>query len=107
SVVLWGEICCLAVTAVAAVLTRDFTAVIWGMTARSLAMVATSWWKSERRYSVRYSTRDAPRLARFALPLMANGLLLFFTAQGDRLLIGNQLGVTELGHYSAILLLIY
>lgn len=107
SVMLWGEICCLAVTAVAAVLTRDFTAVIWGMTARSLAMVATSWWKSERRYSVRYSTRDAPRLARFALPLMANGLLLFFTAQGDRLLIGNQLGVTELGHYSAILLLIY
>jgi O-antigen/teichoic acid export membrane protein len=38
---------------------------------------------------------------------MMNGLLLFLGSQGDRLLIGKQIGLAELGHYSAALLLIY
>jgi O-antigen/teichoic acid export membrane protein len=38
---------------------------------------------------------------------MLNGVLLFCGGQGDRLLIGKELGLAELGHYSAALLLIY
>jgi len=107
AVMLAGEVVGLFATAVAAFVTRDYTAAIWGMIARSLATVAMSWIKAERRYEAGYSAEHARRLAAFATPLMANGLLLFFAAQGDRLLIGNRLGVTELGHYSAVLLLIY
>jgi hypothetical protein len=38
---------------------------------------------------------------------MLNGFLLFFATQGDRALVGHQLGFVTLGRYSAILLLIY
>ena len=37
---------------------------------------------------------------------MVNGVLLFFATQGDRALVGHQLGLVTLGRYSAILLLI-
>lgn len=107
TVMLAGEIIGLIATVVAAVVTRDFTAAIWGMIARSIAMVLMSWLKAERSYEAGYSAEHARRLAVFTTPLLANGCLLFFAAQGDRLLIGNRLGVTELGHYSAVLLLIY
>jgi O-antigen/teichoic acid export membrane protein len=106
SVMLIGELVGLAATIIAAFLTHDFTAVIWGMTARSLTLVVASWRVAERRYAAGYSAEYARRLAAFAMPLMANGILLFFGAQGDRLLISNRLGVAELGHYSAVLLLV-
>jgi O-antigen/teichoic acid export membrane protein len=48
-----------------------------------------------------------PKLAQFALPLMLNGLLLFAAGQGDRVLIGQRLGLAELGAYSATILLIF
>ena len=102
-----GEIVGLFATVIAAILTHDFTAPIWGMVARSIAMVLTSWVKAERSYEAGYSAEHARRLAVFSTPLFANGLLLFLAGQGDRLLIGNRLGVAELGHYSAVLLLIY
>lgn len=107
NVMLVGEIVGFAATTLAAYITRDFTSAIWGLIARSVAMVFTSWLQSERRYSAGYSAEHAKRLAKFATPLMANGFLLFFAAQGDRLLIGNHLGVPALGRYSAILLLVY
>jgi O-antigen/teichoic acid export membrane protein len=47
------------------------------------------------------------RLTRFAAPLIFNGLLLFIGSQTDRVLVARHLGLTELGHYSAVLLLIY
>jgi O-antigen/teichoic acid export membrane protein len=107
TVTLAGELVGLAATMIAAFLTRDFTAVIWGMTARSLTLVIVSWAKAERRYEIGYSSEYARRLAAFATPLMANGMLLFFGSQGDRLIISNQLGMAELGHYSAVLLLVF
>lgn len=107
TVMLAGEIVGLIATVIAAIMTHNFTAAIWGMIARAIAMVLTSWFKAERRYEAGYSAEHARRLAAFTTPLLANGLLLFFAAQGDRLLIGNRLGVIELGHYSAVLLLIY
>jgi O-antigen/teichoic acid export membrane protein len=68
--------------------------------------VLVSHLRAERRYTLGYSKVHAARLAQFAAPLMLNGLLLFFGSQGDRVLVGNQLGLTALGHYSAVLLLI-
>src|SRR3546814_6854598 len=58
-------------------------------------------------YAAGYAREYAPRLARFAVPLISNGLLIFIGGQGDRIFISNQLGVAELGHYSAVILLIF
>jgi O-antigen/teichoic acid export membrane protein len=96
----------LVVTVAAALWLRDYTAILYGLITRSLAFVVVSHLMAERRYGVGLAAEHSRPLARFALPLMLNGLLLFLGSQGDRILIANQLGMRELGHYSAALLLI-
>jgi O-antigen/teichoic acid export membrane protein len=96
----------LVVTAIAAYVTRDFTAAVYGLITRSALLVVVSHLRANRRYGLAFSRTYAEQLSRFALPLLANGLLLFIGGQSDRVLIGNSLGMAELGHYSAILLLI-
>lgn len=91
---------------IAAYFTRDFTAILYGLIARPLVQVIISHLTAKRRYEIGYSKEYAGRLAMFAGPLFVNGLLLFIGSQGDRVLIGHQLGVSELGHYTAVLLLV-
>ncbi|MBX3483731.1 oligosaccharide flippase family protein [Phenylobacterium sp.] len=98
-----GLIC----TVAAAAITHDHTAVIYGLTARALGQTVVSHLTAERPYRWAWSKPMWDRFSGFAMPLFLNGLLLFFGSQGDRVLIGANLGSTALGHYSAILLLIY
>ncbi len=102
-----AEVTSLAATILAAWVTRSYIAALVGLTVRAVAMVAVSQLTAERPYRIGYAPEHAKRLATFAAPLMVNGLLLFLTSQGDRLLVGRQLGVSDLGKYSAVLLLIY
>lgn len=106
-VVLAAETSTLAVTVVAALLTRNFTAVLYGLITRSFVMVMVSHLLAKRPYRLGFSRSVGARLARFASPLLLNGPLIFFGSQGDRVLIANHLGVTELGRYSAALMLVY
>jgi O-antigen/teichoic acid export membrane protein len=92
---------------VGAWLTRNFMAVVCGMVTRAIVLVAGSHMQAIRTYRLGWDCEHAPRLARFAAPLMLNGLMLFIVLQGDRVIVGNQLGVTALGYYSAVVLLIY
>lgn len=103
---LLGELGGLAATAIAAYLTRDFTAIIYGLVVRSVILVVVSHVSAERPYRIGYSPEYGSRLTSFALPLMLNGLLLFIGSQGDRLVVGGQLGLAALGAYTAALLLI-
>jgi O-antigen/teichoic acid export membrane protein len=102
-----SDVAAMAATVIAAVLTRDFTAVLYGVIVRSSVMVVLSHWLAERRYSLAWDREHAPALARFAAPLMLNGLMLYILSQGDRVVVGNQLGPKALGYYSAIILLIF
>jgi lipopolysaccharide exporter len=101
-----SELAALVATVVAAFLTRNFTAILYGLAVRSIVMVAVSHLQAQRPYRVGFSREHAGRLSRFAGPLMLNGVLLFFATQGDRALIGHQMGFVALGRYSAIILLI-
>ncbi|MBB4641278.1 oligosaccharide flippase family protein [Rhizorhapis suberifaciens] len=106
-IVLAAEVVSLIVTTGAALAVRDFTAILYGLIARSLVTVLMSHLVARQRYAARYASEYASRLTRFAWPLMINGLLIFIGGQGDRIFISNQLGVAALGHYSAVILLIY
>lgn len=106
-IMLASEIASLIVTLVAVVILRDFTAILYGFIARAAVTVFFSHAVAQHRYAAGYAHEYAPRLARFAWPLMINGLLIFIGGQGDRLFISNQLGVAALGHYSAVMLLIF
>ena len=107
AMIIVGETAALVGTVWAALLVRDHTAVIYGLVARAVAMVIVSHISAERRYGWGYARDESLRFTKFAVPLALNGLLLFAGSQGDRLLIGSTVGPLALGHYSAVLLLVY
>lgn len=106
-VLMCSEALSLVGSAIAAFLLRDATAVAYGLAARSLVVVVVSHLVAERRYAVGFVRESWAALGKFSGPLVLNGLLLFVCMQGDRLFIGKLLGAEALGHYAAILLLIY
>jgi len=97
----------LIATAIAAWLTRDFTAILYGLITRALVQVIVSHLRAERPYALGWDRSHGARLARFAGPLMVSGLMLFIGSQGDRVMVGKMLGIAALGRYSVIILLIY
>ena len=101
-----AELICTVVIIIAVYCTRNFTAILYGLIARPLVQVIVSHLTAKRPYAIGYSKEYAGRLATFAGPLFINGLLLFIGSQGDRVLIGHRLGVSDLGHYTAVLLLV-
>ena len=105
--IILGEILALVGTAIAAWITRDHTAIIYGLALRAAVVVGVSHVTAQRAYRWNYVKANAARLSKFAVPLFINGLALFSGSQGDRILIGNGLGPAALGRYSAIFLLIY
>jgi O-antigen/teichoic acid export membrane protein len=107
----WGllisETLGLVATLAAAFVTHSFTAVVYGLIVRAVAVTVVTHARSERKYSVSFDRAYVPDLARFAAPLMLNGLLLFMGSESDRVIVGSMLDVKNLGLYSAVLLLIY
>ncbi|MDB5422832.1 MAG: hypothetical protein JWQ29_248 [Phenylobacterium sp.] len=106
AVIMISEFVGLIGTGVAVVLTHNFSAVIYGLVARALAVVVVSHIVASRPYKLAWAPEHGRVFARFALPLVFNGALLFLGSQGDRLLVGGMLGPAALGQYTAILLLI-
>lgn len=102
-----SEAASLAATAVAAWMTRDHTAVIYGLVVRAVCLVIVSHLVAKRPYRWSFTRDYGAKFSAFALPLAANGVLLFFGSQGDRVVIGSTLGAEALGKYSAVLLLAY
>ena len=101
------EIAGLVATVAAAVVTHNFTAILFGVIAKSSCAAGLSHLLAKRPYALGWDREHAPALARFAAPLMLNGLMLYILSQGDRVVVGNQLGAKALGYYSAIILSIY
>ena len=104
--ILFSEILSLVATVVAALVTRDFTAILYGLITRSLVLVAISHLRADRPYRLAYDKPIARRLSAFSGPLIANGALLFMAGQSDRLMVSGLVSLEALGHYSAVLLLV-
>lgn len=102
-----SETLALVGTVVAAYITRDASAVVYGLIVRAIAQVVVSHITAQRAYRFAFVREQALRFSSFATPLFMNGILLFFGTQGDRVLVANALGAEVLGHYAAVLLLIY
>jgi O-antigen/teichoic acid export membrane protein len=106
SLVIVAETASLIATVVAAWIVRDASAIVWGMCVRSAAMVLVSHVIAKRPYRWAFNTNNGLRFSKFAMPLLLNGILLFFGSQGDRAVIADIMDPDTLGRYSAILLLI-
>lgn len=101
-----AEIGSLVATVVAALATRDFSAVIYGALARAAIFAAVSYLGAERGFLIGWSRAHAGRFFAYSWPLVLNGVLLFVCAQGDRIIVSKEAGTAALGVYSAAILLV-
>ncbi|HEX3886095.1 MAG TPA: oligosaccharide flippase family protein [Phenylobacterium sp.] len=96
----------LIATLIAAFLTHDYTAILYGLVTRAATVTIVSHLFAKRPYRLGYSPAVARRLAAFTAPLLANGILLFVAGQSDRVVISRLVGLEEFGRYTAVLLLV-
>ncbi|MFL5253111.1 MAG: oligosaccharide flippase family protein [Rhodopila sp.] len=96
----FGSLAGLIATVAAALLTRDFTALLWGLGIQAAVAVLLSHVLSfGTAYRCSFSSGHFRAALSFGLPLMGNGLALAAAFQLDRMVIGAWLGVVELGIY--------
>lgn len=84
-----------------AMLTKDYSAMVWLILIQNLIFLSLSHYFSERSYLLAWDPRIVGRIFRFGWPLLLNGLLMFMILQGDKVLIGKFFSMRELGWYSA------
>lgn len=101
-----GETAALLFTLVYLQVSADYLVALYAILVRMTFVAAVSQILARRPYRLEYDRELARPIWRFALPLIVNGPLLFFSGQADRLLVASTLGPSELGIYSATLLLI-
>ncbi|HEV2363407.1 MAG TPA: oligosaccharide flippase family protein [Caulobacteraceae bacterium] len=102
-----SEGCSMVASVGVAYFTHSFVAVAFGLIVRSIVSVIISHILANRPFRFGFDRRLAPRLARFSGPLILNGVFLYLGSHTDRIVVVDTLGAAPLGHYSAILLLIY
>lgn len=86
---------------------RDYSAVLWVMIVQTGVSMVVGHMLAERPYRLHYNHEVMVKLFRFGWPLLLNGLLLYVTMQGDRLLIAFFYTKDVLGYYSAAMTLSY
>lgn len=101
-----AEIVAFAVTIGTAIATQSFIAIVAGLIARSCAQLLATHLVAKRRYEIGFDREFLKPMVAFALPLSLNGILIYASTQGDRLIVGSIVGTRELGLYASTLLLI-
>lgn len=101
-----AECVAFVVTVVTAFVTQSYTAIVVGLIARSIAQLIATHAVAHRRYEIGFDRDYLRPMVLFALPLSLNGLLIYASGQGDRLVVGSLVGTRELGLYASTLLLI-
>ena len=94
-----SQVAGLLVTIAIAVVTHDFTCMVWGMGASTLATVALSHALSPVPHRLRWHKEVAQDATAFGRPMLVNGFAASF-GLSDRLLVGSYLGPAALGLYN-------
>lgn len=81
-------------------------AVVIGLNAQYLVFTVISHVLADARYAARYDGAMSRRVLAFGLPLVGSGWLAFIGMQGDRLVVGSLMGVTQLGAYATVTLIL-
>lgn len=100
-----APIAALVVVLAGALFVRDFQIVLWALIGFQFAFMLASHLRAERPFRFNMNWEVARRSIRFGLPLLLNGMLMFALLQGDRLIIGGEIGVEVLGWFSVAWLL--
>jgi O-antigen/teichoic acid export membrane protein len=79
----------------------DWRAMLYALLIQQLVYTATSHRVAVRPYRWGWDRDVVGRALRFGWPLLLNGFLMFGIFQGDRIIVGSLIGMTELGWFSA------
>ncbi len=78
----------------------DYRVMLWAVMAQGIGTVVLSHLLARRRYQIRLD-RDVMREgARFGWPVLLNGILLFAVFNGERMIVGRELGMAALAVFS-------
>ncbi|MCB2095427.1 MAG: oligosaccharide flippase family protein [Rhodobacteraceae bacterium] len=83
----------------------DYRIMLAALFVQAGAMVVLSHLTAERPYRVRLDLGQMRAATGFGWPLLVNGILLFGVFNGERLIVGRELGMLQLGHFSMALTL--
>lgn len=78
----------------------DWRAMLAAMLAQGVAMAVLSHLVAERRYALVFDRRIIAGSLRFGWPLLVNAVLLFLVFNGEKLIIGRELGMAALGIFA-------
>ncbi|MDZ7588215.1 MAG: oligosaccharide flippase family protein [Parasphingorhabdus sp.] len=92
--------------AIAKFVVADYHAMLWGIVAIASTYTVGSHILAERPYQAIFHREYLIRMVHFGWPLLLSSVIVFAGMQGDRLLVGAQLGVTELALYAAAAMII-
>lgn len=95
----------LCVALLSYLVTPDFRVMLWAILAHQAIFVLLSHLQAENRYRLNWDREYLHRAVRFGMPMLFNGAAIFLIFNGDRLIVGNQLGLTVLGLFSAAYML--
>lgn len=75
----------------------DFRVMLWALVLQETLGALTSHLVAERRYRLAADWAIAGNSLRFGWPLLLNGVLLFLVMQGDKVIVGREIGMVALG----------
>lgn len=78
----------------------DWRAMLWALVLQAALAAATSHLVAERPYRLAFDRAVMARSLRFGWPLLLNGVLLFAVFQGDKLIVGRELGMAPLAIFA-------
>lgn len=78
----------------------DFQVMLWALLIHQMAFLAITHLAAKRAYRLNLDKVVLKRALTFGLPLLGNAVLLFCILNGDRLIVGNQLGMETLGWFA-------
>jgi O-antigen/teichoic acid export membrane protein len=78
----------------------DYRIMLVALFVQAVAMVALSHLTAERPYRLALDRGLMARAVRFGWPLLLNGMLMFFVFNGERLIVGRELGMGQLAFFS-------
>lgn len=91
----------LVVALVVYLFSADYQMMLWAIMIQQIFHIVLTHVLAERPFGLAWDPVIMRRALGFGLPLMANGLLLFAFANGERVIVGAQLGLEVLGWFSA------
>jgi O-antigen/teichoic acid export membrane protein len=78
----------------------DWRVMLWAILAQAVMTALTSHLVAERPYRLLFDRAIMGQSLRFGWPLLANGVLLFLVFNGEKLIVGRELGMAELAIFS-------